>query len=229
MKILDEYKTIKVLLTGKSLSRFGDGEIKLVRGRNQKSQPGSPKIAKELGDILKAPHKDLLVGIPRIYDKLDVIPKEKQKFWKRYTGDDVTKYFNDITYGSAFISRPDAVPQIQTQKYWDLVTSLFENKNIYCIHGEGREVFLPLFKKANNIKYIAGPTKEAWNSAKSFLNMEIEPDSIIYISLGPTATYLASEFTKMGFQAIDGGRMGGAYKAFLNNDMQKYIDGKIIC
>ena len=46
-------------------------------------------------------------------------------------------------------------------------------------------------------------------------------DSIILIALGPTATVLAYDLSKRGYQAIDVGHIDIEYEWFLNNASKK--------
>ncbi|MBS3742514.1 MAG: DUF1792 domain-containing protein [Bacteroidales bacterium] len=210
MNILNEFETMQQILSGKSLSRYGDGEFKLIRGNNQISQKYSKEISNKLLFILQNPPSNLLVAVPRIFKGM---PEKKKQFFNKYSY--VKEFLSDITYGSSFVSRRDSAPHIQTSEFWNAVLSIFEGKNVYCIYGKAKESFKPLFEMSNTVEYIEGPLINAFDAIPDLLSIKTEENSIIYMSLGPTATCLAYEFAKKGIQAVDGGRMALAYNAFL--------------
>ena len=70
MPVMTEWQTIEWLIENRgSISRYGDGELKLCTGRAAKSQPASPVIRERLCQILKQPIGNHLVGIPRVTDR----------------------------------------------------------------------------------------------------------------------------------------------------------------
>ena len=54
-KLLNEEQTLDAVLAGRSLARYGDGEIKLALGAAIKSQPADRALAAMLRMILKQP------------------------------------------------------------------------------------------------------------------------------------------------------------------------------
>ena len=84
-------------------------------------------------------------------------------------------------------------------------------------------------KNAKSIKRILAPSKNAYSKYNEILNEAIKQDknSIFLISLGPTATILASDLSKKGFQAIDIGHVDIEYEWFKINATEKVpIKGK---
>ncbi len=64
-------ETIDELLnTEKSMVRFGDGEIVMIKGVDLMLQKAAPEIGEGLARILAWPYDDLLVTIPGIFDTL---------------------------------------------------------------------------------------------------------------------------------------------------------------
>jgi hypothetical protein len=75
IKIMSKETTIKELLENKkSIARFGDGEFKIIFGRNIWFQRYNETLKKRLLDILKSNKSNLLVGIVRLVNN-------KNKFW----------------------------------------------------------------------------------------------------------------------------------------------------
>lgn len=76
-------ETIDELLhTEKSMVRFGDGEIVMIKGVDLMLQKASAEIADGLKEILAYRYDDLIVTIPGIFDGLSDHHKASQKFWR---------------------------------------------------------------------------------------------------------------------------------------------------
>ncbi len=86
--VLSEFETIRQALAGKSLARYGDGELRLMAGRGTAvTQEASPKLAAELRDILKNPPENCLVCLPIAKDS----PKAEN--WAKYQDASYQRYF----------------------------------------------------------------------------------------------------------------------------------------
>ena len=76
-------ETIDELLnTEKSMVRFGDGEIVMIKGVDLMLQKAAPEIGEGLARILAWPYDDLLVTIPGIFDTLSDPHYASWPFWK---------------------------------------------------------------------------------------------------------------------------------------------------
>ena len=109
--VLSEDDTLRLVLDGCSLARFGDGEFKICNGSSIKSQSYHPKLARRLREILTI-DTGCLVGIPNIYSATP-----KASFWNPYTK--YASFLADRPYASSFITRPDSAPWIDTVDYWE--------------------------------------------------------------------------------------------------------------
>ena len=74
---------------------------------------------------------------------------------------------------------------------------------------------------AKSIKRIICPAENAFDAYEEILkyvtNLKINKDTLILISLGPTATVLAYDFAKLGNQVFDFGHFDIQYEYFLRN------------
>ena len=61
---LDEPSTVRAILKGKSVARFGDGEFKIALGEGTATHKPDPALAAELRQILVDPPDGLLPCIP---------------------------------------------------------------------------------------------------------------------------------------------------------------------
>ena len=218
MKIMDELQTIQWLIDNRgSISRYGDGELKICTGRAAKSQPGGLEIQIRLCDILKKPLPGHLVGIPRNLDRNDWPTKEKGIFWAKYATERYLDLYDPkIQYGSAFITRPDTNSALNTVEYYELIKALWKDRSVLVCHGEGRG-FLKrpcLLDTARDHKVVIAPAYDAFADYQSLLSNLLSAsneNTVVLLSLGPTATVLAYDLHKAGRQALDLGHLGMFY------------------
>ena len=83
IKVHDIDETINELLhTEKSMVRFGDGEIVMIKGGDLMLQKASPEIAEGLRRILSYPDEKLMVTIPDIFETLSDHHSASRQFWR---------------------------------------------------------------------------------------------------------------------------------------------------
>jgi hypothetical protein len=111
-KVLGELETMRLVASGRSIARYGDGELKMAgRSAGIKSQQWHPDLQQRLLDILQD-SGDCLVGIPNIFSDTP-----KTDFWPKYIWS--AELLVDRPYVSSFITRPDSAPWINTPEYWE--------------------------------------------------------------------------------------------------------------
>lgn len=216
--VINEHETIKRIISGCSIARFGDGEFKLCAGKKQISQPFSEKIQDKLLHILKSDIDGLLIGVPRIYDPIDFnkLPQRKKDYWNKYRKSEIWTRIIDKEkqYYSAFISRPDSAPCIDNDEYYDFVKEIWHEKDILVVEGKGRfGKNEKLINNAGSIDRFKAPVYDAFKDYDRLLKAIIRraKGKLILLSLGPTATCLAYDLHLVGFQAVDVGHMSMFY------------------
>lgn len=197
--VLSESDTIDAVLAGKSLARYGDGEFALCVGRPCIFQRFNPKIMSRLRDILHE-SGDCLIGIPNLH-----CPSPKAGSWRRYQR--YAELLVDRTYVSAFVSRPDSAPWINTQTYWAKVESLWRGRDVTLVRGSDTSLTAADLIGARSVRTVIGPSGDAWNQYDVILQAIGRPD-LALLCLGPTATVLAVDLCQRGVQAVDLGHVG---------------------
>lgn len=201
-KVMDEFATVEAAIAGRSLSRYGDGELRLALGGSSKSQVPDLALMHELRNILRGPSK-CLVCIPR----QGVGPKAVN--WSRYADPRYVALYGKQEYGSAFITRPDSTPHIDTQEYWDLVRKIWVNKDVTLVvgtdYGSLRERDL---KGARNLKMVFSTPRNAYPYTPEIMDQIGSPSGPILMCLGATATILAERLARKNLHAIDLGHIG---------------------
>ena len=229
MMILTEHETIHYIIKNHTgIARYGDGELKLCSTGQAISQPRNAELQKRLCEILRVGNNECcLIGIPRI-DGNKEMPYAKHKFWARYLQKRFTKFYReDMTYGSAFITRPDSALLIDNPEYYNLVKEIWKDRKILLYQGTGRRFLKAepnLFETAKSYEMSYGPAYDAFASYDaiiySILN-SVTTEDIVVLSLGPTATVLAYDLScKYGIQALDLGHLGMFYAHIHPKDRQ---------
>jgi hypothetical protein len=111
--VLDEDLTLASAIAGRSLARFGDGELRIVVGGRAISQKADARLMQELRQILVGPSL-ALACLPRIN-----CGGPNDKGWLRYWEPRYAKYYRQKMYGSTHATRPDSAPWINRADYWD--------------------------------------------------------------------------------------------------------------
>lgn len=215
--VLSEAKTIQLLRQGKSIARFGDGELNICFGYNSKLQGHSKELEVRLRQILKSDSDNCLVGIPNI--ATNTLPDKKRLFWKKYLDSKYSALYKaDKEYASAFITRPDSVPAINSEAYYNSVFSLWENKNVLLVEGQKSNFDrLDIFNVASSVSCYFAPDEDAFTDYTQILKRVTEiartlGNCVVIISLGPTATVLAYDLAEVGIQALDLGHLAFLYE-----------------
>lgn len=204
-----------MLLEGASIARYGDGELKLCLGRNACAQEHNSIIAGRLRQILLESSAPCLVGIPR---PTKLMSAQKQIFWEPYTKLPYTALFSPkIQYVSSFITRPDSAPGIYNEAYFEDIKLLWEDRNVVLVNGSNRPLDkdITIFENCT-YRRLEVFSQNAFEEYRTLFNLCLkEPkDTLFVLAAGPTATVLAYDLAKEGYQALDLGHIGMFYARF---------------
>lgn len=125
-------------------------------------------------------------------------------------------------YGSAFITRPDSAPWIDSASYWDRIRDLWRGKDVTLVKGSERSLRLGMMHDAASVREVWGCYANAYNSRTPHKNDRPDaiktidglmdavgkPSGTVLLCLGPTATVMAARFAKIGVHAVDVGHLG---------------------
>jgi hypothetical protein len=206
-KILDELQTVQQLLdNGRSLARFGDGEVKLMDGASQIREPKNTSLGAELRATIAEADPRLLVGIPTMDSR-----GPKIRNWEARAPRFLKHLNPNVQYGSAFVSRPDSSPWIMTQEYANKVVDLWRKKRVTIICEEHSKLLTVLRKTCKEkLDWVKCPSHEAYKHISEYENYVLRGRSdIVVLSHGPSATCLARRLALQDRQCIDLGSVGG--------------------
>ena len=217
MNVLSESKTLRRIAEGRlSCSRFGDGEMAIAACRKgARGQEYVPSLSARLCEVARSRDPNLLVCIPRIFKG---IPEPKRAAWERWLRPERTSIYDPtITYGSAFISRPDFFGKPFGAAYWSLMRGLWQDRPMLLVRGDTKKP--ELFDNAASIEVLMGPPQDAWRDAEALLaacmiwaSRRDSKGGLVVLQLGPAATCLAASLAGGGVQALDLGKASRFYR-----------------
>ena len=199
--VLGELDTLRLVADGRSLARYGDGELNLCRGARAKAQSFDVKLSWRLQAALHY-SGDCLIGIPNLHS---LTPKGE--FWDKYreTGAGLLSFHQ---YVSAFVTRPDSAPWVDTPEYWALVESLWLGQRVTLVRGNARSLTAADLHGAD-VTEVIGPAEDAWGQYDYLLKVVLATNPTrVLLCLGPTATVMAVDLCAKGIHAIDLGHLG---------------------
>lgn len=236
----------KILLNKCSLVRFGDGEFGVMNGSRINYQDRSPQLAERLKEVIASTMPNLLVGLPDCFGSLDDYLPQTADFWRKWMSKKRAMtycYLNmNQVYYNAFFSRI----YMQSNKtddhynkckmYYEKVKKIWADRDVLICEGEKTRfgMFNDLLNGARSISRILCPSRNAFDKYPEILSAfdGVNPETLVLAALGPTATLLAYDLCRKGYQAIDIGALDLDYEWFLKKETRlgvpvafKYVDG----
>lgn len=231
-KILDVDSGIDELLaTGKSLCRLGDGECKLMNGIPLDFQQCDVRLTEKLIQILSDAESNCYVGIPRYYWYIiDDIERNSNPYHKRYYTFQIPpirrffaehcnkeKTYFDACLGGYMSNKSSDFCKTRFQK----LKQLFNGRKVLIVAGETvfKNITHDFFDNVKQKEILLAPRINAWSHFDEILQkiLTYPKDFVVALILGPTATVLAYELSKLGRTAYDIGHVPKDYDAFMKN------------
>lgn len=221
----------ELLSTDKSLVRFGDGEIIMIRGKSLYFQEKSDEIARRLADILQYREEGLMVAVPDIFDGVSQYRASGQKFWKDHLlffRSVYRQYCNpDRIYGNAYVSRCyyNYEDKSRSAGWFLKIRRLWQERDIVVVEGAGTHngVENDLLSNAKSVKRILCPVSNAGDKLTQIHRacLDMPADSLFLVSIGPAAKLLAQDLYHDGRRVIDIGNLDMEYEWFLQKAKEK--------
>ncbi|MCM1122058.1 MAG: GT-D fold domain-containing glycosyltransferase [Ruminococcus flavefaciens] len=225
-------ETIEELTRGnKSMIRFGDGEITMIRGRSLKLQQVEPEIIDGLKRLLQYEYEDMIVTIPDIFDDLSIYRRASRQFWKDhllFSRKIYEKYCNpgreyyNTSISRFYITLDD---HGRCREWMEGIRQIWKDKDIVVVEGERTHngVGNDLFDLAGSVERIIGPSSDAYGRLDEIMQCcrEYPRDRLFLISLGVAAKFLAERLFLEGYRALDIGNLDMEYEWYLSGAKQK--------
>lgn len=223
-KVVGEMQTLERVLAGASIARYGDGELKIMRGGNCVSQAYDPVLANEMANIIRSPRKKLLVGIPTLDDR-----NPKYEDWKKLSVRFEPFLNREAEYHSSFITRPDNAPWLGTKEFFDKVESLWKGQHVTFI-GNGERSLTAKFLEdtgARKVHWIKCSYRDSYVEIGRLEREALDAGNHrVLLCVGPTATCLASRLESWGQHAVDLGHIGMFWRRY--GQFEKWVEQREI-
>lgn len=215
-----------------SLARFGDGELRIMSGLKINFQSADALLAKKLTEVSDITDSSFLIGIPDVFSHLERYCPPVARFWQEdlcYTRRNWYRIFSKrCVYANSLLSRFYSVDydyDAATHRIAQL-RKLWQGRNLLIIEGKDTKLGVgnDLFSGACRMRRILGPSENAFQSYDELLSSVLsfaEKSDLILLALGPTATCLAYDLFKNGFQALDLGHIDLEYEWYLQKASTK--------
>ncbi len=216
-------ETIKrIIEINGSASRYGDGELEIMVGRSIDFQKYEPELAQKMRDILQLDDENFLVCINDAFRGCPECNEQSRAFWKENLRKNL-KYYKKLlkkgkVYYDACITRPYMryTDKSKSPYYFSLLKQIWQDRDIVFIEGEKSRLGVgnDLFDNAKSIRRILCPAESAFSYYNEIIDeaAKLEKDVLFLIALGPTATAMAYDIYKLGYQAVDIGHIDIEYE-----------------
>lgn len=215
-----------------SVSRYGDGEILLMNNKRSISfQDSDLELSRRLNEVFRSKSSKHIVCIPDIFSGVDKYIKRTRYIWMTFLIKNYKQFkINSLkksNYFNAFITRPYYIfrNRSRAKEIFLKWKEVWNNREIVIIEGDKSRLGVgnDLFNNAKSIKRIICPSVNAFSKYKEILHEanNLDKSKLILIALGPTASVLAYDLYKSGFQAIDIGHIDIEYEWFLRQATEK--------
>lgn len=240
-------ETVVFLKNGYSLSRFGDGEFRILTNSGEAIgfQDHDSKLAKRLLEVLNTPKSNHVVSLPGPFTRsLFEMNNQSRSYWtwamainganwknflmpeiwegKTIRNTQVTRPYMD--YPKNKKNRENAIFVFKSFK------ELWDSKTVLIVEGEGTNFGLnnDLLYNAAKIHKILVPAQNAFkiyqeilSTTSNVINQLKHDELIVLLAIGPTATVLAYDLAEMGVQTLDIGHLDVEYEWLRNGARQK--------
>ncbi|SCY70210.1 GT-D fold domain-containing glycosyltransferase [Butyrivibrio sp. INlla14] len=232
ISVMSVQETINELVnTNKSLVRFGDGEIGLIRGINLNLQNRSDELVDRLKDILKYSDENMIVAIQDIFDGVDMYIPRTQRFWRDhflFCRKIYEKYCNpNRVYGSTSFSRCYITIEDKSKckKWFEDIKKIWNDKDVVVVEGVSGHngVGNDLLDTSRSVERIICPPSNAFASYDKILEacLEYGVDRLFLLAIGAAAKPLAQDLFRKGYRVIDIGNLDTEYELYLRGAMEK--------
>lgn len=234
LKIMDSFESIQYIIDHRcSISRYGDGELALFWGERIGFQEVNDKLVSSLKHVLQATDApNHIVGIPYYLKNVDGTVKITRAFW----GDFIRKFgkslrpllFGNRTYIDTQISRfyIEYYDRKRSTRQLQMLRRIWEERDVVIVEGNQCRTGVgnDLYDNAKSLQRILGYSTNGFSHYEKMLHAitsHIKPEEgkLIILSYGPTATILAYDLAKLGYQAVDIGHLDIEYEWYQRGDM----------
>ncbi|WP_349069555.1 GT-D fold domain-containing glycosyltransferase [Bacteroides zhangwenhongii] len=222
-----------------SICRYGDGEFNIALGNDIGFQHITRDMAERMRQVLDSDDDNILIAIPSIFGDLSMYSDFSQSWWKEYrlcNLDNLRALLKSgRRYPNSLITRfTSDYKEDQANNLIPLYRKIWDGRDIYIVEGEKTRIGVgnDLLSNAKNLYRILAPAKNAYDKYDEIvaaIKEHVPWGSLVILALGPTATIMAYDLAKMGYQALDLGHFDIQYEYHIRDIHSKQpIPGKYV-
>ncbi|SEC07367.1 SP_1767 family glycosyltransferase [Paenibacillus sp. GP183] len=221
----------EILKNRTSVGRYGDGEFKLMNNQNISFQVFNSLLSQRLKEILLNEDPNFLVCLPDVFKDLSHYEDEPRNYWKLHMAKFRVKWYkflnHEKVYYNSFISRCyySYRDKSRCSEWFTQLKKIWDGREIVLVEGRKSRLGIgnDLFVNAKSIQRILVPEEDAFLEYDRILTETKKMDKckLLLLAVGPTATVLANDLYKEGYQAIDIGHLDIEYEWFLRKAKTK--------
>lgn len=222
-----------------SVSRYGDGEFNIIRGKGNGFCQYDSSLSERLVEVLTHELSNHIVCLPHAMVSQENLNLRTKVFWIAYfikAYDVIARYIKPdrVYYDASFTRFYFAYKNKNVCKgYLEKIKSLWAEQNVLLVEGEFSclGVNNDLFVGVHTLQRILCPAKDAYFKYEEILHNTIKygNNKLILVALGQTATVLCYDLAKLGYWAIDIGHVDIEYEWYLRDAKDKIqIEGKYV-
>lgn len=232
----------KIFADHSSLCRLGDGEFEMIR-ENERPWFQKPDhiLSKRLKEVLLSKVAGINIAIAQNFVGLEQYKQEAADGIREYMFGNIRREILRLldpqrVYYDAYVTRPYIIykDKKNADEIFPLFKKIWSYRDVVIVEGEYSRTGVgnDLMKDVRSISRILCPSKNAWDKYQEILYEilhKVSRQSLICISLGPTATVLAYDLAKEGYQALDIGQLDNEYEWYLREAKERIeIPGKLV-
>lgn len=237
--VMNTISTLNMILKDNvSISRYGDGEFNIMSGYDIGFQESSNDLFTNLKRVIDNPIPNCLIGIPDVFNGMSRFTTETRFFWI-YTIVSKWKIWKKIIptykYADSLCSRfyMDLKYKDNSEQIVSLWKKIWDNRDVVIVEGEYTKMGIgnDLFGNSKSLARVICPSKNAFEMYPEILQylQTLDKNNLFLIALGPTATVLAYDMAKAGYQALDTGHLDVEYNWMKKKATRKVaIEGRMV-
>ena len=248
--VLSLNKTFEWMESGKSIVRFGDGELSIILGgRGPGFQSYSKELSKDLRTVFFSDNKNLLKCLPVTINaySVDLVDHNegtvnwwrkwlRDHFWRMlYLHSKANREYGDTNVTRQYMRRLGCNSSAeQLAAYFSRVRNLFTGRDLIVVEGRKTRFGIgnDLFSNAKSVRRVLVPEVDAYSKKDEILNFlanTMEGSSTYVLACGPLAKILALRLAAGGELVWDLGHLDIEYEWYLRGAQDKIpIPGKYV-
>lgn len=231
-----------ILKDGKSLSRFGDGDLEIMQKRERLwYQSVDYKLSERLKEVFLSRKRQVIIALADNFGSLECYTEAAADTIRDYLDHGIREELMKVidmkyTYYDAYVARPYIIYKNKQHavRIFELFKQIWKNRDVLLVEGSKAYIGVrnDLFFGVKNMHRIIAPSVNAFSSYDEILSLvkkNVIENTLVLISLGPTATVLAYDLAMEGIQALDIGQLDNEYEWYLRGATERIaIPGKCV-